>query len=179
MTAHDSGWKWWLAFSFLPDSHRLHWHQLAWRTQRMTQYARIENGQVAEGPRALPRTTAMFSGLHLLSDVDLKRRGWLPVRDVGKQHDRNTEELLDLAPGDLAVAGDEVVATWRKRTKTAEELKADARGRLAGSPDDASMALAGLIEALLVKGTVEAADLGTEAAAAWQRIKGDADTVRG
>jgi len=30
--AHDSGWKWWLTFSFPPDSHRLHWHQLAWRT---------------------------------------------------------------------------------------------------------------------------------------------------
>ena len=32
MTAHDSGWKWWLPFSFPPDFHRLHWHQLAWRT---------------------------------------------------------------------------------------------------------------------------------------------------
>ena len=32
MTAHDSGWKWWLTFSFPPDFHRLHWHQLAWRT---------------------------------------------------------------------------------------------------------------------------------------------------
>ena len=32
MTAHDSGWRWWLAFFLLPDSHRLHWHQLAWRT---------------------------------------------------------------------------------------------------------------------------------------------------
>ena len=39
MTAHDSGWKWWLAFSFLPDSHRLHWHQLAWRTQWTTSAA--------------------------------------------------------------------------------------------------------------------------------------------
>ena len=26
------GWRWWLAFFLLPDSHRLHWHQLAWRT---------------------------------------------------------------------------------------------------------------------------------------------------
>ena len=33
--AHDSGWKWWLAFSFPPDFHRLHWHQLAWRTLNM------------------------------------------------------------------------------------------------------------------------------------------------
>ena len=32
MAAHDSGWKWWLTFSFPPDFHRLHWHQLAWRT---------------------------------------------------------------------------------------------------------------------------------------------------
>ena len=32
VTAHDSRWKWWLTFSFPPDFHRLHWHQLAWRT---------------------------------------------------------------------------------------------------------------------------------------------------
>ena len=32
MTAHDSGWRWWLAFFLLPDFHRLHWHQFAWRT---------------------------------------------------------------------------------------------------------------------------------------------------
>ena len=32
MAAHESGWKWWHTCSFLPDFHRLHWHQLAWRT---------------------------------------------------------------------------------------------------------------------------------------------------
>ena len=43
MTAHDSGWKWWLAFSLLPDSHRLHWHQLAWRTQWLSLMVKCEN----------------------------------------------------------------------------------------------------------------------------------------
>ena len=30
--AHDSGWRWWLTFSLLPDFHRLHSRQFAWHT---------------------------------------------------------------------------------------------------------------------------------------------------
>ena len=40
MTAHDSGWRWWLTFFLLPDFHRLHCHQLAWRTDGRTLHVR-------------------------------------------------------------------------------------------------------------------------------------------
>ena len=32
LRAQGKRWKWWLAFSFPPDFHRLHSHQFAWRT---------------------------------------------------------------------------------------------------------------------------------------------------
>ena len=62
MTAHDSGWKWWLAFSFLPDSHRLHWHQLAWRTQ-----------------------SGLAPGQDPAHRVRSARRGELPNEETGRQ----------------------------------------------------------------------------------------------
>ena len=57
MTAHDSGWKWWLAFSFLPDFHRLHWHQLAWRTQRRSGHSRTP-GSGPSARRPVPYAAA-------------------------------------------------------------------------------------------------------------------------
>ena len=45
-------------------------------------YCLVEDGNIIEGPRGLPKSWRNVSGLNLASDVELKEKGWLPYSDT-------------------------------------------------------------------------------------------------
>lgn len=53
-------------------------------------YAYIENGQVIEWPKTLPKAWKNISWLDLMSDEELKKVGWFPVVEDNKQYDSKT-----------------------------------------------------------------------------------------
>jgi len=63
--------------------------------QAKTQYCYLEKGQIIEGPEELRYAWRHVSGLNLLSDADLKVKGWLPVDDVAPPScDGSTQEVV-------------------------------------------------------------------------------------
>lgn len=47
----------------------------------MSQFVRVEGGQVVQGPQALPRAFAGIRGFQLLPDHERRRHGWFQVVD--------------------------------------------------------------------------------------------------
>ena len=85
-------------------------------------YAQIENGQVSNiGP--LPKSWRNISGLHLATDEELKRWGWLPVvvteTVYAPGQTRDTDQIN--------IEEDRVVIVHRVRPKTPEEITTDWR----------------------------------------------------
>ena len=85
-------------------------------------YAQIENGQVSNiGP--LPKSWRNISGLHLATDEELKRWGWLPVVVTetvsAPGQTRDTDQIN--------IEEDRVVIVQRVRPKTPEEITTDWR----------------------------------------------------
>ena len=73
-------------------------------------YCYIENGQIIEGPRALPRSTPSCSGFDLQSNEELKALGWLPYRAI-----RTSEDYMLETGSSILITDTEVVD--RKSTR--------------------------------------------------------------
>ena len=88
----------------------------------MTLYCLVENGQIVEGPRDLPRAWRNVSGLKPESAAE---HGWLPLEEGAKPAFDPRSQALDRA---LAVKGDKVDAVYMVRPATAEEIAATVPG---------------------------------------------------
>lgn len=76
----------------------------------MTQYyCRVENGQIVDGPRSLPKNWGNISNLPALELAQLIARGWRPVVDDTPTYDPASQRLG--APS-YAIEADRVVRTW-------------------------------------------------------------------
>jgi hypothetical protein len=87
-------------------------------------YVCVENNQIVEGPKSLPKSWRNISGLHHLDSQGLKDLGWLPFNTVvtdGEVEVNTTVEIME----------DEVVQTITKRPYTAEEMADIAAGMAA------------------------------------------------
>lgn len=82
-------------------------------------YCLIENGQITEGPRNLPKTWRNISGFHLNSDADLLALGWYPVEYVTIPYN-NTSHYV--AGHNLGVQSDKVTLTDRIAAYTRFQL---------------------------------------------------------
>lgn len=87
-------------------------------------YAFVENGSVADGPRALPNGWRNISGLCYMDEAGLKELGWLPyeVIDMGG-------EVLESV--NIRIEADKVVETRIYRYKTNEEIAKELEGKKA------------------------------------------------
>jgi hypothetical protein len=85
-------------------------------------YARVENGQVVEGPMALPNSWKNISGLNLLSNEQLLSLGWLPWTFIEVPAPGNDWAMT--APL-IEIKENEIVETQTYRQKSQEEVQAD------------------------------------------------------
>ena len=80
-------------------------------------YCLVEDGNIIEGPRGLPKSWRNVSGLNLASDVELKEKGWLPYSDtlvtIGEYEVRLATPFV--------VSADGVAGTENKRDMTDAE----------------------------------------------------------
>ena len=80
-------------------------------------YCLVEDGNIIEGPRGLPKSWRNVSGLNLASDVELKEKGWLPYSDtlvtIGEYEVRLATTFV--------VSADGVAGTENKRDMTDAE----------------------------------------------------------
>jgi len=81
------------------------------------EYCLVQNGVVVQGPRALPKTTANVSNLHLLDQESLKNLGWLPYREICNSSENQTPN-----GNTVEVTDTEVVYTQLYRNLTQEEI---------------------------------------------------------
>lgn len=78
-------------------------------------YCLVENGVIADGPRALPKSWRNISGLDMLDNDSLRELGWLPVRlEEGDVQEKFVGSSFAILPS-------EVVETKLWRGYTAEE----------------------------------------------------------
>jgi len=59
-------------------------------------YCLIEDAQITDGPRDLPKSWRNISGLNLLNDVALIAKGWLPYGDTKPEYDADTQYLTSV-----------------------------------------------------------------------------------
>ena len=81
------------------------------------------NGQLIDGPRALPESFANVSNFHCLDDASLKSYGWLPCEKVSENkevHVSSSFEVLD----------DKVIQNVVTRDKSDAEKKQDEDNRI-------------------------------------------------
>jgi Phage tail assembly chaperone protein len=83
-------------------------------------YCLIKNGQMIDGPRALPNSWENVSGLQFLNAEELKNLGWLPhrIEPVVEQYKVITNTVF-------TVGSDEVVESYTTRDMTADEISAE------------------------------------------------------
>lgn len=92
-------------------------------------YARVERGEIVEGPMVLPRAWRNISGLDRASAEDLLKLGWLPVE----------ETAVEPGAGEVATApvttigGTKVTIAAGVRSMTTEEQAAAAAARRAAA----------------------------------------------
>lgn len=84
----------------------------------MNRYALVQEGQIVQGPVALPKNWGNVSGLNKLDNAALKTLGWLPWRFVEIQAEVLTGSTVEIFE-------DEVVETQTGRNKTPEEIAAE------------------------------------------------------
>ena len=87
----------------------------------MSRYALVQNNQIVEGPKNLPKAWGPISGFHHLSNEELKTHGWLPWEFI--EIVVNENEVYDTPT--VVIETDRVVETQTKRVKTTEELTND------------------------------------------------------
>lgn len=92
-------------------------------------YAYVENGQIVDGPRSLPKAWRNISGLHHLPDSELAKLGWLPWRFV--EGERGPDSIQE--PSTIQVGATEVVETqvFREKTQTEKDDEAASRAEAA------------------------------------------------
>lgn len=83
----------------------------------MTNWCHVQDGKVVWGPGGLPRTYENTSNFHLLSEAELRARGWLPHRFVATA----TEGQI-ITGSTTEILADEVVETQTARDPTPEEI---------------------------------------------------------
>ena len=80
-------------------------------------YCLVEDGNIIEGPRGLPKSWRNVSGLHLATDAELKEKGWLPftetVVEISKYEVKNGTNYV--------ISADGVVGAEQKRDMTDDE----------------------------------------------------------
>lgn len=87
----------------------------------MTAYCRVVDGQIVEGPKALPRAWRNVSGLDRAPADKLIELGWYPVVKSEPPFNPATEALEASPP---VVGAAEVTITFTVRALTQEELDA-------------------------------------------------------
>jgi len=90
----------------------------------MADYCHVTAGTVDEGPRSLPKAWRNVSGLHFLSDADLKPLGWLPEEKIGFAPFDPVTQIRTGLVTDIQAA--KVVSTYTVRAKTAQEITDEA-----------------------------------------------------
>jgi hypothetical protein len=86
-------------------------------------YAYVQNNQIVDGPKGLPKAWGNTSGFNLLSDPELAALGWLPWRLIEVQSPGNDW----VATNPTVVIGEtEITETQTYRQKTQEELAEEA-----------------------------------------------------
>lgn len=89
-------------------------------------YAYVKDGQVVEGPRALPSAWENTSGFNLLSQEELREKGWLPwilveVPCPGPEWAFDTPTVV--------ISEIEIVETQTYRLKTQQEIADEAASK--------------------------------------------------
>jgi hypothetical protein len=81
-------------------------------------YCLIENNEVVDGPRNLPKNWRNISGFYLATDEMIKEKGWLPFTEetptIGKYE---VKELIYK----FTINADNVVGVFQKRDMTDDE----------------------------------------------------------
>ena len=83
----------------------------------MSRWCRVENGVVVWGPGSLPQAYDNISNFHLLSDGELRARGWRPYRFI---ETALSGQIIVASTTDIYA--DEVVETQIARDPTPEEI---------------------------------------------------------
>ena len=146
----------------------------------MIRYFHVENGQIQQGPRQLPKAWRNISGLDLLSDADLKPLGWLPEEKVGfKPFDPATQ--VRTGPTHQILAA-KVRSTYSLRAKTAQELANEQRDddlqALRDGGKDLALVVSELVAKLIEKGVIAAGDFTPGVRQTYQDVKAIADRVK-
>ena len=82
-------------------------------------YARIENNQVVDHNRDLPKNWQNFSNFYLFDNETLKEYGWYPFRFVEAPNMQNSV----ISGSYFEIGDDEVVEYQTRRSKTEEEIQ--------------------------------------------------------
>ena len=81
-------------------------------------YCLIENNEVVDGPRNLPKNWRNFSGFYLATDEMLKENGWLPFTEETPTIEKyEVKELIYK----FTINADNVVGVFQKRDMTDDE----------------------------------------------------------
>ena len=84
----------------------------------MTQYCLIENSEITDGPRTLPKSWRNISGLDLLDDALLKLRGWVPYANTKPAYNADTQHLTS----EKVISATTVVETYTVNDYTEAEM---------------------------------------------------------
>jgi hypothetical protein len=82
-------------------------------------YARVENNQVVDHNRDLPKNWQNFSNFYLFDNETLKEYGWYPFRFVEAPNMENSV----ISGSYFEIGDDEVVEYQTRRAKTEEEIQ--------------------------------------------------------
>lgn len=83
-------------------------------------YCFVEDGVVKEGPMPPPKNWRDTSGFNLLDEAGLKKRGWLPFREIKVPYDSATHGLGERS---VEISADEVVYRQTIVAYTPEQVK--------------------------------------------------------
>lgn len=86
-------------------------------------YGYVVNGEIVEGPKALPKSWKNISNFHNTSEGDLAGLGWLPWRLVEGEGDFYIGTQVE-------IKSNEIVETKQFREKTEAEILSDEKRRL-------------------------------------------------
>ena len=86
----------------------------------MTQYCLIEDSEITDGPRTLPKSWRNISGLNLLDDTALKSRGWLPYINTEPSFVEDTQYLSS----EKTIGESDVTETYTVNDYTEAEMTA-------------------------------------------------------
>lgn len=146
----------------------------------MSRYFFVENGQIVDGPRALPESWRNVSGLNKATVPELVALGWLPEVQIGNDP-INPDTQVKEGPI-YTVNATEVLSTWTIRAMTAQELAArnneiSTQFLLSGLLLNAQLLIT-LVDVLLAKGVIAVADFDVDTRNKYQQLKTHVDRLR-